>query len=398
MQRVFVLPDPGEGLEEAEVVEWLVAEGDAVELNQPFVEVETAKAAVEIPSPYAGRVVALHAAEGDVVRVGAPLITFEVDEAGAGDAASADRVVDAGGLGPSGPSGASAASGRSEARSARPSPPAARAAPAVRRLARDLGIDIATVAPTGPAGRVTAEDVARAAGAGVPAEVVPAAEGAREVAVTPVRRAIAANLSRQAAIPQVTTFRTVDCTALEAVRAELGVSPLAVVVVALARTVADHPMLNATWVGDRILVHPTVNVGIAVDADRGLLVPVLRDAGALGVAAVAQAIRRLAEGARSDTLRPDGYTGATIAVSNTGSYGSEAGTPILAPGTAFTLALGVISSRALVSPDGRVEARPACTLSATFDHRVLDGADAGRALGDLVDLLQDDARLRDLPG
>ena len=374
MERVFVLPDPGEGLEEAEILEWLVAEGDSVELNQPFVEVETAKAAVEIPSPYEGRIVTLHAAAGETVRVGSPLVTFEVSGVGgssgggAGASASADRasLLPLASLASEGPLRADAPAG---------------ATPAVRRLAKDLGVDLSTVDGTGPGARVTASDVARAAGAG----------GEPTSATS---RTIARNLERAATIPQVTTFRTVECTALEALRGELGVSPLPIFVAALARTCVAHPLLNSSWSGDGVVHHDAVHVGVAVDTERGLVVPVVRDAHGMGIAEIAAEIRRVAEAARGGGLGPADMTGATITVSNTGSYGSEAGTPLVNPPCAVTVALGVIGPRALVI-DGRVEARPAATISLSFDHRVLDGAAAGRALTELVGVLQ--TRVGELP-
>jgi 2-oxoisovalerate dehydrogenase E2 component (dihydrolipoyl transacylase) len=344
-ERVFNMPDLGEGLEEGKIVEWLVAPGDIVELNQPFVEVETAKAAVEIPSPFAGRIVALHGTVGEDVPVGDPLVTFEVSGSGT------DR-------------------------------PAARATPPVRKLARELGVDLSTVVGSGPEGRITEGDV-RAA-------------GGERVGAAPTRRVISANLERQAAIPQVTTFRTVNCSALQAFRASIGVSPLPVVVAAVARTARDHSLLTAVWGGDQLLLRPEASIGLAVDTERGLVVPVLHEADTKTLAAIAEDIGRLAEGAREGTLAPEDLTGATIAVSNTGSYGSEAGTPILSPGTSVTLAFGVIEDRALVA-DGAVVARPAATISLTFDHRVLDGAAAGRALTDLVALLQSPERLGELP-
>ena len=187
-----------------------------------------------------------------------------------------------------------------------------------------------------------------------------------------------------------------DCTALEAFRADIGLSPLPIVVAALARTAADHPLLTAVWDGDQPAMRAGVNVGLAVDSERGLVVPVVHAAETKGLAALAEEIRALAEAARAGSLAPQALTGATIAVSNTGSYGSEAGTPILSPGTSVTLAFGVIEDRALVV-DGAVVARPAATISLTFDHRVLDGATAGRALTDLVALLQSPERLGELP-
>lgn len=246
-------------------------------------------------------------------------------------------------------------------------------------------MDLASILGTGPDGRISEEDVRAAAGS----------SSGKRVELTPTRRAIAANLERQAAIPQVTTFRTVDCSALQAFRRDLGVSPLPVLLAALAATVADHPLLNAGWGGDHLALREAVHVGLAADTERGLLVPVLRDAQDKTIATIAGEIAHLAAAAREGTLSPAELTGATIAVSNTGSYGSEAGTPILSPGTAVTLAFGVIQDRAVVI-DGAVVARPAATISLTFDHRVLDGATAGRALSDLVSLLQSAERLGEL--
>jgi 2-oxoisovalerate dehydrogenase E2 component (dihydrolipoyl transacylase) len=378
--RVFAMPDLGEGLEEGEIVSWLVAAGDEVELNQPLVEVETAKATVEIPSPFAGTIEKLHAETGDAVAVGAPLVTFHV-------------------LG--GPAAAASEDGGEQRGPGRPASQPAAATPAVRKLAKDLGIDLASVAGTGPGGRVSAEDVQQAAEGGSAGERASAGDASEDdadrIPVTPIRRTIARRMEQAAAIPQVTTFRTVDATALETVRGDLGVSPLPVFVAALCRTIASHPILNATWADDAIVVHATVHAGIAVDSERGLFVSVIRDAGSRGVSELSTEIRRLAEAARAGSLSPGEATGATISVSNTGSYGSEAGTPLLNPPNAVTIALGVIEPRALVTGGGAVEARPACTISLTFDHRVLDGAAAGRALTDLVDLLEDPDALRELP-
>jgi pyruvate dehydrogenase E2 component (dihydrolipoamide acetyltransferase) len=351
MERSFAMPDLGEGLEEGEVVQWLVAEGSTVELNQPLVEVETAKATVEIPSPFAGRISVIHAKEGDVVPVGVPLVTFEVEE----------RSSEAAG--------------------------AAGATPAVRRLAKDLGVDLSSVEGTGPRGRVLAEDVQASHDA--------ATSEVDRVPVTAIRRAIADRLTDAAAIPQVTTFRSIDCTALEEVRGELGLSPLPLVVRALATACLAHPLLNARWTEDAIEVSTRVHVGIATDTERGLVVPVLRDAVGASALEVAAEIARLAEAARSGSLRPEELRGATIAVSNTGSYGGEFGTPILVPGTAVTLALGVIEPKATVVDEG-IAVRPGCTLSVTFDHRVLDGAAVGRALSDLIEVLESAVRMREL--
>ncbi len=362
--RVFAMPDLGEGLEEGEITAWLVAAGDAVALNQPMVEVETAKATVEIPSPFAGTVMRLHGDVGDAVPVGEPLVTFDVnDGVVAEDAAPGGRVA---------------------------------ATPPVRKLARELSVTLDTLTGTGPGGRIMADDVRTAAAGDAQPADDPVAPTADVVPLSPTRRAIAENLTRQAAIPQVTTFRTVDCSALESFRRDLHVSPLPVVIAALTRTIEDHPGLNAAWHAGGIATPSSVAVGVATDTDRGLVVPVLHDTRGRGIAELREEIRSLAERARAGELSPEERTGATIAVSNTGSYGSEAGTPILSPGTAVTLAIGVIEPRALVV-EGTVVARPACTLSCTFDHRVLDGATVGRALTDLVELLEDPDGLGGLP-
>jgi 2-oxoisovalerate dehydrogenase E2 component (dihydrolipoyl transacylase) len=359
--RTFVLPDLGEGLEDAVVSQWLVAEGDEVELNQPIAEIETAKAVVEMPSPYTGRILRLHAAAGGTVAVGAPLVTFDVQAE-----ESPPAPVTSG--------SASAAS-------------AARATPAVRKMAKELGVNLSVVSGSGPEGRVTREDVESAGSGDADVELVP---------ISPVRRAIAENLTKAAAIPQVTTFRTVNCAALEELRHELRLSPLPVFVRALAEVVAEHRWLNASWSERGIRLHGSVDAGIATETERGLVVPVLRNAGSKGIGEIATEIARLAERARSNELSPTDTSGATIAVSNTGSYGSESGTPLLNPGHSVTIALGVIEPRALVV-DGKVEARAASTLSLTFDHRVLDGATVGQALGALVDLLESPERLQGLP-
>ncbi|MEA2555154.1 MAG: hypothetical protein QOI60_485 [Actinomycetota bacterium] len=362
-ERVFTMPDLGEGLQEGEIVTWLVAQGDTVELNQPLVEIETAKATVEVPSPVAGVVERLHGAAGDVIAVGAPLVTF---------------------------SGAAAGE--------------VRATPPVRRLAASSGVDLSTVSGSGPQGRVLAEDVVRAAqgtGAGG-AEAEVAGVGTARAAGPrgggdSSRAGIARVLSVQAAIPQVTTFRTVDCSALQAFRKQVGSSPWPVGIAALARVALTHPVTTAVWAGDAARARAAVNVGFAVDTPRGLVVPVVRDVPAWNLLELTAELRRLAHAAREGGLTSSDLADATIAITNMGSYGSEAGTPILSPGTSVTLGLGVIAPRALVVDDA-VQARPACTLSMTFDHRVVDGAGAGAALTDLVALLQSPDGLRDLAG
>lgn len=399
--RVFALPDLGEGLEEATVTAWLVKEGDPVSLNQPIVEVETAKATVEIPSPFAGTIASLHGSVGETVNVGAPLVTFEVeDDVGEVEDASSATVP---------------------------------ATPAVRRRAKELGVELAGIAGSGPDGRITHEDVERAARSGPPlageaqappgeGQAPPGAGMARAVEeeeragaralwtvmmptdadvrpISMIRRTIAENLTRVIReVPQVTTFRTLDSTALEAFRREVGLSPLPIVVRALADVCKEHRSLNASYLAEQgeIWLHRRVHVGIATDTERGLLVPVVRDVGDRTLGEVAAEIQRLASAARDGSIRIEEMTGGTITVTNTGSYGSEFGTPIINRAQAAILGLGAIGPRALVV-DGQMVARPACTLSLTFDHRLLDGATAGRAFGDLVATLSSPERLEALP-
>jgi pyruvate dehydrogenase E2 component (dihydrolipoamide acetyltransferase) len=256
-------------------------------------------------------------------------------------------------------------------------------------------VDLDGVVGSGPDGRITGDDVEAAARGENRIVAVTASIAADEIPVSAIRRTIAANLTAVAAIPRVTTFRTVDCTELDALRRELDVSPLPVFLAALARVLRDHRTLNSVWHDDRILVFHNMHAGVATDTGRGLVVPVVRDLQDRGIADIAAETTRLAEAARAGTLRPEEMAGSTITVTNTGSYGSESGTPLLNPGNAVTVALGAIAPRALVV-DGEVMARPACTISLTFDHRVLDGAVVGRALNDLVACLQESERLRDL--
>ncbi len=432
----FLLPDLGEGLEEAEVVTWRVSEGDHVELNQPLVEVNTAKALVEIPSPFAGVVAKLHAGEGDVVKVGSPLVTIEVAETGAPASGEAGEGVGRGaGTEPSGPDEAPAPDApkrrpvlvgygvvEDETEPQRAGPEKRRerggpvpASPPVRKLARELGVDLAVVAGTGPGGRVTREDVERAARAvpapapgGAAAASAPAAAPTGAVERIPVRgtrRLIAEHMARSAReIPHVTTFLTVDAHWLEEFRHDMAsgsdarISPLPVIVRSLAEIVRDHPLLNASFDAERheIVVYRDCHVGIATDTERGLLVPVVRDVGAKGILELAAEIGSLTQEARKGTIRPDQMAGGTITVTNVGTFGAEYGTPIINYPEAAILAVGVIEPRALVV-DGEVAARPAMTLSLSFDHRLLDGAEAGRALRDLGRFLQSPFRLGSLP-
>lgn len=432
-ERVFDLPDLGEGLEDGEVVAWKVAEGDAVELNQPLVEVNTAKAVVEIPSPFEGRVVKVHAGEGDVVEVGSPLVTFEVEEAAEAAAERPKREAVLVGYGvdegvttrrrrrlrPPGQRTAPAARAEPALPEAAPARPAGKvpATPPVRRLAKDRGVDLATVEGTGPGGRITRDDVLRAADAAEPsapqeppaADRAPAAaapeEAEERVPVRAVRRLVAQKMARSwSEIPHVTTMHDADATWIGALRRELTeesgvkVSALGVVVRALVQVCTAHPVLNASYdtEAEEIVLKRRYHVGIAADTERGLVVPVVRDVDRKGIATVAREIAEVVAATREGRATPEQLTGSTITVTNYGVFGSRAGTPIINHPEAAILGLGAIRQQAVVV-DGRVEARPVITLALSFDHRVMDGADADRAMQDLVALLESPFRLGALP-
>jgi pyruvate/2-oxoglutarate dehydrogenase complex dihydrolipoamide acyltransferase (E2) component len=436
-ERVFNLPDLGEGLEDAEIVEWKVSTDDAVELNQPLVEVNTAKALVEIPSPVAGRVATLHAEPGSIVKVGEPLVTFEVEEgeppsAEGEAAAAAGQEVTGEGERPKREAvlvgyGVEEAGGTRRRRPRlRPPEPrgeneGVRATPLVRRLAREKSVDLASVQGTGPDGRLTREDVLKASMTAKAAEASPkgaplatggeadaepgAGTAGERIPVRGVRRLIAQKMSRAwREIPHVTTHHTVDATSIEALRRELTeesgtkVSALSVIVRALVGVCRSHPILNSSFDADanEIVLRDSYHVGIAADTDRGLVVPVVRDVDRKGIVQVAREIVEVVDAARGGTATPDQLTGSTITVTNFGVFGSDAGTPIINHPEAAILGTGRIAERPVVV-DGRVEARPTLTLALSFDHRIMDGADADRAMGELRELLESPFRLGALP-
>jgi pyruvate/2-oxoglutarate dehydrogenase complex dihydrolipoamide acyltransferase (E2) component len=435
-ERIFKLPDLGEGLEEAEIVEWKVSEGDTVALNQPLVDVNTAKALVEIPSPFAGKVVTLHGSDGDVVKVGTPLITIEVEAAEPSEegpaAAPTEETAEAApkreavlvGYGVNPEEAAKRRRPRLRPPGERKAPAAAAAdtasprgrvaaAPPVRRLAKEMGVDLNSTVGTGPGGRVTRDDVMKAAGTArapaagrEPSAAIPEFTGPEErLPVRGVRRMIAQKMARSwAEIPHVTTFHLADATYLEALRRELTqesgvkVTALSVVVRALADVCREHPKLNASYdteAGELVLKR-ACHVGIATDTDQGLVVPVVRDAGAKGLVSLAKEISELVEAARERRATPEQLTGGTITITNVGTFGSEFGTPIINFPEVVILALGTIKPRAVVV-DGEIQARPAVTLSLSFDHRVIDGAEADRAMTALRKLLESPFRLGALP-
>jgi 2-oxoisovalerate dehydrogenase E2 component (dihydrolipoyl transacylase) len=419
-EREFKLPDLGEGLTEGEVVRWLVTEGDTITLNQPIVEVETAKAVVEIPAPYAGTVVKLHAGEGDTVDVGAPLIS--VATAGgapaAGPAAAPEQELQATLVGPGErqqvrrrratgvpPPGRAGGNGPAPAASAAPQRPMA--TPPVRRYAKDRGVDLAVVAGTGKDGRITRDDVDDALGNARPG--APAATATRDrteerIPVRGTRRQIAAAMTASAfSIPHVTEFLTVDATRLVELRArlldlpaaaELRLTPLSIVAKALCVALRTYPLMNSSWdeAAEEIVVKGYVNLGIATDTATGLLVPNIKDADTLGVLDLARELERLTGLARERKATPADLTGGTITITNVGGFGVETGTPIINRPECAILATGLIAPRPWVV-DGQLAVRRLMTASVSFDHRIVDGAYAARFLAHLRDLLEDPALL-----
>ena len=438
-EREFKLPDLGEGLTDGEVVRWLVAEGDTIELNQPIVEVETAKAVVEIPAPYGGTVVKLHAAEGESLDVGAPLIS--VDTAGGASAPAAARAAVAAAAEPDpepdpepaqelqatlvGPGERQQVRRRrigGHTRSANgpatttPGPAAQRprATPPVRRYAKDRGVDLAALVGTGRDGRITREDVdgaldgtgdgAQPAAAVAPAARQPRDRGEERIPVRGTRRQIAAAMTASAfSIPHVTEFLTVDATRLMELRQRLRalpaadglkLTPLAVVARALCAAVRSYPLMNSSWdeaAGD-IVVKGRVNLGIATDTPTGLLVPNIKDADTLGILDLSRELTRLTELARERKAAPADLTGGTITITNVGGFGVETGTPIINKPECAILATGLIAPRPWVV-DGQLAVRQLMTTSVSFDHRIVDGAYAAQFRAHLRDLLEDPALL-----
>jgi 2-oxoisovalerate dehydrogenase E2 component (dihydrolipoyl transacylase) len=473
----FRLPDLGEGLTEGEILKWLVQPGDEVKLNQPIVEVETAKAAVEIPSPYAGVVTTLHHGEGETVDVGSPIITFDTDpsgapaetpEAGGGQtrvAAAADMVPQiadsqvprepglAGSPAPkagseekievlvgSGPkSGKLTRRPRKEQPAAAPAtttpavqPPArvsaaavgARAAvvvgdadvhvlakPPVRKLARDLGVDLRSLRGTGRNGTITREDVETSASGATVSSPVAAAAPARSIDFDPatreqripikgVRKQMAGAMVASAfTAPHVTEFVTVDVTPmtemverLKGMRdfADVKVTPLLLVAKALLVAVHRNPLVNATWdeAAQEIVVKDYVNLGIAAATPRGLLVPNIKDAGSLSLPDLARELQQLVATAREGRTSPTDMQHGTITITNVGVFGVDTGTPIINPGESAILCFGAVRDMPWVH-EGQLAVRKVTQLALSFDHRLIDGQLGSQFLADVAALLAD---------
>jgi pyruvate dehydrogenase E2 component (dihydrolipoamide acetyltransferase) len=488
--REFPLPDLGEGLTEGEILKWLVSVGDTIALNQPIVEVETAKAAVEIPAKWAGKVVAIHHGEGTTVEVGTPIIAIdtqpELGELPVPSAASlaaveiapAEGAVEPGLIGGPAPGGRTAVlvgdrpkTGAAKRRprkdvpaaeaataetpvepvapaavepavqskpaepavQSRPAEPAVQSKPAepavqskpaepagaaatngtgpktvalakppVRKLARDLGVDLYTLVGSGPSGSITRDDVQAAASQVAHADLPAAASTQREerIPIKGVRKLTAENMVASAfTAPHVTEFLTVDVTrtmkALDRLRRrpewrDVRVSPLLMVAKAVLLGVERYPMINSTWSEstNEIIVKRYVNLGIAAATERGLIVPNIRDAGGMSMLELAEAMNGLVGTAKAGKTAPADMTGGTFTITNVGVFGVDTGTPILPPGEAAILAFGAVREMPWVHK-GKIRVRQVSTLGLSFDHRIVDGELGSKFLRDVGAFLAD---------
>ncbi|WP_217242988.1 dihydrolipoamide acetyltransferase family protein [Streptomyces sp. AC555_RSS877] len=466
--REFKMPDVGEGLTEAEILKWYVKPGDTVTDGQVVCEVETAKAAVELPIPYDGVVQELHFAEGTTVDVGTSIIAVNVSGGGPAAAASAEATAPATAPAPAEPKPEepkTAGSGRqpvlvgygvatsSTKRRPRKGPeipaqeassaiqaelnghgtgtgtakPRPLAKPPVRKLAKDLGVDLATVVPSGPDGIITREDVhAAAAPVSEPVTQTPVAEPApvpaapaavavaaydtsREtrIPVKGVRKATAAAMVGSAfTAPHVTEFVTIDVTRTmklieEIKRAPekhemqgLRVNPLLLIAKALLVAIRRNPDINASWdeANQEIVLKHYVNLGIAAATPRGLIVPNIKDAHAKTLPQLAQSLGELVSTAREGKTSPAAMQGGTVTITNVGVFGVDTGTPILNPGESAILAVGAIKLQPWVHK-GKVKPRQVTTLALSFDHRLVDGELGSKVLADVAAILEQPKRL-----
>jgi pyruvate dehydrogenase E2 component (dihydrolipoamide acetyltransferase) len=387
--QTFRLPDLGEGLTEAQLVAWKVEEGGRVDVNTPLCEVETAKAVVVIPSPWAGTIQKLHARPGESVAVGDALVTIAAAGAQAED--TPGTLV---GYGPGAPESGIRRKARTAAASVPETGGDARAAPFVRQLAKEKGVDLGQLTGTGPGGRIIRADVEAAASAPAapPSTAAPSTDGERRISVVGIRKAIARQMLRSVStIPQFTEFAIFDATNLMKAREQRKASgrsmtPLPYFIAAVVKAVHAFPLMNSSWdeSRDEIIVKQPVNVGIAVNTSQGLLVPVLRGADQLELSVIAEKSAQLIEGARAGTLPPGQMSGGTITVTNVGASGPvETGTPIINPPECCVVAFGAIKPRPMVV-DGNVVARDGAWISISVDHRIVDGAMATEFLTALV--------------
>lgn len=422
----FPLPDVGEGLTEAEIVSWKVAPGDHVKVNQTICEIETAKSVVELPCPFEGEVSELLVSEGETVEVGTPIIAVSVqglapqlvsEEKVEADTGAEYKLPTLVGYGETGEA-------KSRRRAVKVAPIATAipvsmvqaavsaqggmAKPPIRKLAKELGVNLETVTGTGLKGEITREDVV---GAASQASVfknltTPAQPTEREerIPVKGVRKAIATAMVKSAfTAPHVSIFVDVDATrTMEYVKrlknsvdfAGIKVTPLLIMAKAMIWAVRRNRMVNSTWTDSEIIVHNFVNLGIAAATPRGLIVPNIKDADSMNMLELAQAIEQLAATARDGKTTPEDMSNGTITITNIGVFGVDTGTPILNPGEVSIVALGSIRKKPWVVDD-EIVVRYVTTIGATFDHRVVDGDVASRFVQDVASVIEEPALLLD---
>jgi pyruvate dehydrogenase E2 component (dihydrolipoamide acetyltransferase) len=393
MAYEFLLPDLGEGVTEGEINAWLVSVGQEVAEDDAMVEIETDKAAVEIPCPVDGVVAALHAAEGDRVAVGSLLITIDTGDAGGGrTAATASAAATP---------ASSAPSAIATASSATAALTAVKATPGARRAAKELGVDLAAIAGSGPGGAVTERDVRAAAtpSAAAPVEAsATAATGAAPPSASPappegrreplrgVRRRIADRLTAShQQVPKVTVVEECDFTELSAKRGELSFVPF--VVRAVISGLKAFPDFNATIHGDDIVYLDRYDIGVAAQGPKGLVVPVLRGADGRSLEELDALVKRLAQAVREDRVAPEELRGGTFTVTLAGKLGGYFATPLVNLGEAAILGVHRIGQRPVVR-GGEVVIRDMALVSCSFDHRITDGTRATMFLLHVIDELQ----------
>jgi pyruvate dehydrogenase E2 component (dihydrolipoamide acetyltransferase) len=377
MPYEFKLPDLGEGLTEGEIAGWLVSEGDEVAEDQPLVEIQTDKTTVEIPSPAAGTVTKILVEEGATVPVGTVLVVIGGD----GSAPADERQPRAEPAPQQEASAAATATPR-----AAPTGGRVRATPLVRRVADELGVDLESVPGTGPQGRVTEDDVRSAAAGSAPATAAPA-EGERRERLRGVRRLIAEHLAvSHREVPAVTVVEECDFTALDGIRGERSYLPY--VLQATVEALRAVPELNARLDGDEIVYLERYDLGLAVQTEQGLVVPVLRDAAGRTLDELEAEAARLAEAARTGTLEPEELRGSTFTVSSGGKLGGLFATPLVNHPEVGILGVHRIAERPAVR-DGEIVVRKIGLLACTFDHRVVDGVRATAFLLEVIRRLEE---------
>jgi 2-oxoisovalerate dehydrogenase E2 component (dihydrolipoyl transacylase) len=384
----LTMPEVGETVTEGTIERWLKQPGDQVKKYEPIVEVNTDKVEVELPSPVTGTVKELLVQEGEVVAIGAALAVID-EVAGETPAENA----------PPAPPEERPSTAKAPAAPV-PGRAPARATPRVRKLAEELGVDLATVEGSGPQGRIIEDDV-RAAAGGAPQDAPARAVGEDEelAPLTSIRRTIAQRMSASVAgAPHAWMVMEADVTGLvelraaqrEAFREREGVdlTYLPFVAAATAASLREHPYLNASWSDDGIVLKKRVHLGIAVATEKGLLVPVVRDADSLGPTELARAIADVSERARDGKLKLEDVQGGTFTLDNTGWFGSVISMPIINLGQAAILAFEAVTKRPVVLDDDSIAVRSVVNLCLSFDHRILDGAQAGEFMRAVVSKLQ----------